>query len=69
MTADEAPHEIVLARDVKWKEAQNHAVWLAQQSDTEGHFINGKRRLLDREIIWYRFTCPNTAFLFRLRFG
>lgn len=69
MKPADAPHEVVFARALRWREAQEQAVWLAQQADCHGYFTNGKRWVADQEVAYWRFSDPNTAFRFRLQFS
>ncbi|RYD40572.1 MAG: hypothetical protein EOP83_35070 [Verrucomicrobiaceae bacterium] len=70
LTPVEAPYEITMAREVRWKEGREQMLWLVEQNnDCQGFFTNGRRRLGGSEVTWYRFTCPLTAFRFKLQFS
>lgn len=66
MTAEEAPHEVSIKGKPRWKEAQDQMCWLQEERVfATGFFYNSYDAREDKTT--YRFTDPNTAFMFRMR--
>lgn len=70
LTPERAPYEVRILREIPWKEGRAQMLWLVEQTnDCEGHFTNGRMLVQGRKAVWYRFTCPNTAFRFKIQFS